>query len=183
MKAEIGPFDEVALPRVVQLVGKTNQFNLTTRRYSVEQVRHMAESSNYWTQYFKLRDRFGDNGLVGVMIVSVFKDAPNIWDIDTWLMSCRVIGRQFEQLMLETLIDDALSSGVKVIRGCYIQKPLRIGMVLADLYDKLGFKRCTQDNNDEVHYILDLTVAPPKISHSVQVTRAITVPNTVITPA
>lgn len=181
MKAEIGPFDEVALPRVVQLIGKTNQFNLTTRRYSVEQVRHIAESSNYWTQYFKLRDRFGDNGLVGVMIVSVFKDAPSIWDIDTWLMSCRVIGRQFEQLMLETLIDDALSSGVKVIRGCYI-KTAKNGMV-ADLYDKLGFKRCTQDNNDEVHYILDLTVAPPKISHSVRVTRAITVPNTVITPA
>ena len=156
MEAEIGPFTELVLARVVQLVGKTNQFNLTTRRHSGEQVRRMMESDEYWTQYFKLRDRFGDNGLVGVMIARRLPAESLTWEIDTWLMSCRVIGRQMEQFMLQILAEAALADGAQTIRGVYI--PTAKNTLVSDLYPQLGFAKLGETPDSEVHYVLDLSV-------------------------
>jgi FkbH-like protein len=154
MEAEVGPFDERVLARVVQLIGKTNQFNVTTKRYSEEQVRRRMTSDDYWTQYFKLSDRFGDNGLIGVMIArQVLADLPT-WEIDTWLMSCRVIGRQMEQSMLQTLVEAAQTKGVRTIRGVYI--PTAKNAMVSDLYSRLGFTRLSETASGEVQYLLDL---------------------------
>lgn len=120
MEAEIGPLNEAVLARVVQLIGKTNQFNLTTRRHSEQEVRRMMASSDCWTHYFKVRDRFGDNGLIGVMIAKKDAGDSDVWEIDTWLMSCRVIGRQLEKFMLATLVEAAKSRGVREIGRAHV---------------------------------------------------------------
>jgi FkbH-like protein len=137
MEAEVGPVDETVLARVVQLLGKTNQFNLTTRRHGEVRVREMMVSPRYWTQYFKLRDRFGDNGLVGLTIAHQPDDEAATWEIDTWLMSCRVIGRKLEEMMLATMADAAREHGIQMLRGVYI--PTAKNSMVADLFGRLGF--------------------------------------------
>jgi len=138
MVADAREFDEAVLPRVVQLIGKTNQFNLTTRRHSEEVVRKMLAAEEYWTQYFKLRDRFGDNGLIGLLIARRIPGQSPAWEIDTWLMSCRVIGRQVEQLMLRTLSLAAKARGIQELNGIYI--PTQKNKMVADFYSRCGFK-------------------------------------------
>lgn len=156
MVAEIGPVGDPVLARVVQLIGKTNQFNLTSRRHSEAEVRQMIELDGSWTQYFKLNDRFGDNGLVGAMIARhIPADIPT-WEIDTWLMSCRVIGRQMEQFMLQTLIDAAHKHGVRALRGVYA--PTAKNAMVAQLYPRLGFTQIGQQPDGTTDYALDLTM-------------------------
>ena len=146
MVAEAGEFNETVLPRVVQLIGKTNQFNLTTRRHSEEVVRKMLASEEYWTQYFKLRDRFGDNGLIGLLIARRIPGQSPAWEIDTWLMSCRVIDRQVEQLMLRTLSLAAKARGIQQLHGIYI--PTQKNKMVADFYSKCGFKEMARATHD-----------------------------------
>jgi FkbH-like protein len=156
MIAEIGPFDEAVLSRVVQLIGKTNQFNLTTRRHSEAQLRRMMGSGTHWTCYFKLRDRFGDNGLVGLLIAGQAADDATAWEIDTWLMSCRVIGRQLEQLMLWRLAEAARARGVRRLFGTYI--PTAKNAMVSELYPQLGFERVERLSDGAEQYVLDLTL-------------------------
>ncbi|MBE3144756.1 MAG: HAD family hydrolase [Planctomycetes bacterium] len=153
MEAEIGSFNEGVLTRVVQLIGKTNQFNLTTRRHSEELVRRTMASEEYWTQYFKLRDRFGDNGLIGIVIAHQIPVAKKTWEIDTWLMSCRVIGRGMEHFMLRTLIEAARAKGVKNIIGVYI--PTLKNTMVSELYPQLGFEKLSETDS-ELSFILDI---------------------------
>jgi FkbH-like protein len=155
MEAEHGPFSEQVLARVVQLIGKTNQFNLTTRRHTEAEIRRMLASSACWTHYFKLKDRFGDNGLVGVMIAHHTPADRHTWEIDTWLMSCRVIGRQMEQFMLQVLVEEAQAAGIEILRGVYI--PTAKNAMVADLYPRLGFVTIGQLGNGIAQYVLDLT--------------------------
>ncbi|NTV99796.1 MAG: HAD-IIIC family phosphatase [Oscillochloris sp.] len=161
MVAEAGSVNEHVLARVIQLIGKTNQFNLTSRRHSEAEVRQLMEFDGNWTQYFKLSDRFGDNGLVGVLIArQVPADIPT-WEIDTWLMSCRVIGRQMEQFMLQTLVDAAHKHGVQALRGVYA--PTTKNTMVAQLYANLGFTLIGQQPDSTTHYTFDLTTqaVPP----------------------
>jgi len=153
MEAETGHFNDGVLSRVVQLIGKTNQFNLTTRRYSEELVRQMMASDEFWTQYFKLRDRFGDNGLVGVIIAHEIRAAKRTWEIDTWLMSCRVIGRGMEHFMLRKLIEAARSNEVKNIRGIYV--PTLKNKVVSGLYLQLGFGKLSETDSEQ-SFMLDI---------------------------
>jgi FkbH-like protein len=118
-------------------VNKSNQFNLTTRRYTSEQLRAISESPAHVTRWFRLRDRFGDNGLVGVMIGAV-DEAAGALDIDLWLMSCRVLGRRMEELMCGTLMQAARERGLSRLRGSYL--PTAKNGMVADLYPRLGFK-------------------------------------------
>ena len=151
MEAETGPFDEAVLDRVMQLIGKTNQFNLTTRRYSEAEVRQMMVSPDFWTGYFKLMDRFGDNGLIGLIIAHRKDDV--IWDIDSWLMSCRVIGREMEEFMLQTLADEVTERGGRVLTGRYI--PTKKNALVSDLYDRMHFARIGEDKGS-VSYRLSM---------------------------
>jgi len=153
MESENGPFNDLVLARVVQLVGKTNQFNLTTCRYSEGDIRRMTASSDCWTRYFKLKDRFGDNGLVGVMMAH--RDTgETLWTIDTWLMSCRVIGRQFECFMFSVLADALRARGALSVRGVY--KPTAKNAMVADLYSKMGFTPIPHTAGTDAWFEFDL---------------------------
>ena len=135
MAAEDGPVDEPTLVRVTQLINKTNQFNLTARRYSQEAVRAMARSPQWWCRWFKLSDRFGEHGLVGVILAR--KDVP-AWTVDVWLMSCRVLGRRMEDYMAGVLLRAAQAEGAAAVCGEYV--PTEKNALVADLYPRLGFE-------------------------------------------
>jgi FkbH-like protein len=134
MVAECGPVDAVTLSRVTQLINKTNQFNLTTRRYSEEQVKAMAQSADWWTRWYRLRDRFGNHGLIGIILA---KKSGQQWDVDTWLMSCRVLGRKMEEYMCCDLLNAAGRDGALLVRGEYIPTPKN--ELVKDLFPSLGF--------------------------------------------
>ena len=136
MKATVVPIDETRLPRVSQLVGKTNQFNLTTRRHSSEQLQAMIAIPGTIAFAVSLSDRFGDYGLIAVLIG--VRESPDVLRIDTWLMSCRVIGRTVEAFVLNTLVDRARGQGYQGLLGEYIQT--KKNNLVADLYDRLGFE-------------------------------------------
>lgn len=135
MEAEYGPVDDATLTRVTQLVNKTNQFNATGRRYTDQQVAAMAQSPDWWCRWFKLADRFGDYGLVGVILSQRQGIA---WRIDTWLVSCRAIGRQLERFMGSLLLGEARSQGAAEVRGEYI--PTQKNALVKDLFPQLGFQ-------------------------------------------
>lgn len=134
MKALVAPFDELSLPRVAQLVGKTNQLNLTTRRHSPSDLAAFMTDDQYITLTLRLRDRFGDHGLVGVLIA---REHGEFFEIDTLLLSCRVIGRTVERELLKHLCEAALSRGVHRLRGVYL--PTEKNAVARDVFGNLGF--------------------------------------------
>ena len=136
MSMQVSGFDEVGLPRIVQLINKTNQFNLTTRRYSEPEVRGLLDDRRAITLQLRLLDRFGDNGIIAVIIGRLDGAARSV-RIETWLMSCRVLGRQVEQASLNVLAEAARALGAETLVGDYLPSG-RNGMV-EDHYAKLGF--------------------------------------------
>lgn len=160
MEAELEPFDELHLARIVQLIGKTNQFNLTTRRHSAEDVRRFMDDPDSVTLWVKLRDRFTDHGLVSLLIAS--KDGDCL-DIDTWLMSCRVIGRTLEATMLERLSAEAERMGCTKIRGTYV--PTSKNAMVAGIYPRFGFRESAEDETTDeskgTSWVYDLDVSGP----------------------
>jgi FkbH-like protein len=152
MSATIGAFDDANLPRIAQLVNKTNQFNLTTRRYTEEQLRAFMQNPAYWTRWFRLRDRFADNGLIGLLLAHT--DTPESLEIDLWLMSCRVLGRRMEEFMFAQLVAAARLKGVRRILGRYLATP-KNGMV-RDLYPRLGFTGVDERSDKETVWEYDV---------------------------
>jgi FkbH-like protein len=128
------PFDEVGRARIAQLISKSNQFNLTTRRYSEAQVAEIEADPNCFTLQVRLVDTFGDNGMISVVIC---RQNAGVWQIDTWLMSCRVLGRRVEQAVLQELLTHARSVGVSRLIGTY--RPTERNRLVEDHYSKLGF--------------------------------------------
>jgi FkbH-like protein len=139
MSVESGPFTTVDLARVTQLINKTNQFNPTTRRYTLDEVGRFAREQENLTLQFRLSDRFGDNGLVSAMILLPDLDQPGALAIDTWVMSCRVFGRQLEREAMNIAIEAAYRRGASAIRAEYIPTPKN--GVVSKLYEGLGFTR------------------------------------------
>lgn len=142
MTATIGPIVATTLERTIQLINKSNQFNLTTRRRSSAEVIALMSDPKWITVTASLTDRFGDNGLVSVILGRVEQDALFI---DTWLMSCRVLKRGLENFVLNYLCDQAQKQGLKRICGEYIPSG-KNGLVL-NHYSELGFQR-TQTHAD-----------------------------------
>jgi FkbH-like protein len=134
MVCTIGPVDDLARPRVAQLINKSNQFNLTTRRYSESELAAALQDPSRHVIQVRLVDRFGDNGIISVLIADKQGEA---WEIDTWLMSCRVLGRRVEEACLAHLVVAARQAGARELIGKYIPSP-KNGMVEAH-YKKLGF--------------------------------------------
>jgi FkbH-like protein len=116
-EVEIAPVTPLTLARVAQLTQKTNQFNLTTRRYSEQQVAAMAADPRRRVYAARVKDRFGDHGLVGVMILDAASDRR---EIDTFLLSCRVIGRTVETALLAFLVDEARAAGARTLQGRFL---------------------------------------------------------------
>jgi FkbH-like protein len=134
-RAEIGRVSAATLARVAQLTQKTNQFNLTTRRYSEQQIAAIADSPEWRVYWIRVRDRFDDNGLVGVAIMGL-EDAA--WRIDTLLLSCRVIGRTVETAFLAHLVEEAAAAGARAIEGWYL--PTNKNAPASDFYPNHGFR-------------------------------------------
>ncbi len=137
MVVQLSPFDAPGRRRIVQLVNKTNQFNLTTRRYTEAEIAAIEQDSSIFTLQVRLKDSFGDLGMTSVAICRPSPDAPETWDIDTWLMSCRVLGRAVERAVLHKIVGEARKRGIRGLVGRYIPSP-KNGLV-ADHYATLGF--------------------------------------------
>jgi len=150
MEAEIRPFSEIYLDRITQLVNKTNQFNTTTRRYTGSEIREISHDANWITLYGRLRDKFGDNGLVTVAAGQIENNELHIW---LWLMSCRVLKRDMELAMMDALVAEAVARGINRIIGYYFRTE-RNSMV-SDLYKRLGFS-CNEDAGDRSVWYLQL---------------------------
>ena len=134
MVCTIRPFDSIGRARVAQLINKSNQFNLTTRRYTEAEVAGMERSAVKFTMQVRLADKFGDNGMISV--VSFDKGASQ-WSNDLWLMSCRVLGRRVEEAVLAHVAAAARAEGVARLIGTYL--PTVKNQMVAGLYERLGF--------------------------------------------
>jgi len=143
MTAEIAPFCPVYLERITQLINKTNQFNLTTRRYTTAEVEAIANDPAFVTLYGRLADRFGDNGLVSVVIGRV---SDKTVELDLWLMSCRVLKREMEFAMFDALVEQCQAQGIRRILGVYI--PSKKNGMVAGHYEGLGFTRLDGTSGD-----------------------------------
>jgi len=147
MSAEIGPFMPVYLERITQLINKTNQFNLTTRRYTSAEVQSMASDPGWITFYGRLADRFGDNGLVSVIAGRV---QDKTLEIDLWLMSCRVFKREMEFAMFDALVERCHELGIRKIIGVFL--PSKKNAVVSGLYASLGFQPAGGNANGETRW-------------------------------
>jgi FkbH-like protein len=143
MEIVIGNPDSFLIPRVAQLTQRTNQFNLTTKRYLETDIDSFVKSDNHEVKYLKLKDRFGDMGLVGVAILE-YKDDTAL--IDSFLMSCRIIGRCVEDVFLHYCIKCALEKGMQEIYGYYLKT--KKNSQVSDFYQKRGFEVEYLDDNE-----------------------------------
>ena len=140
MKAQIKPFEDIYMSRIAQLTNKSNQFNLTTKRYTQSEIEEVSKSNEYIEIYGKLEDKFGDNGVVSVVIGKKNGEELNI---DLWIMSCRVLKRDMEFAMMDTLVKKAEESGIKNIKGFYY--PTQKNMMVKNFYDIQGFDKISED--------------------------------------
>jgi len=151
LKVKIQPVNDFDTPRVVQLIGKTNQFNLTTRRHTDSDVQNFRKSEDAVVYSMAVSDKFGDEGVVGVAIVKM-KDSD--WWIDTLLMSCRVIGRTVETALLARIVADARAAKAKRVIGEYI--PTKKNPPAADVYERHGFGMPAETDYNGTSWILNL---------------------------
>ena len=143
MKAEIDSFISAYISRIAQLTNKSNQFNLTTKRYSQKDIEAIAVSSDYISLYGKLSDKFGDNGVVSVVIGKIDEKQKTELHIELWLMSCRVLKRNMEYAMMDRLVEEARKVGIKKIIG-YYYPTAKNGMVKS-FYEQQGFIKIRED--------------------------------------
>ena len=144
LEVTIKKVDSFSLPRVTSLINKTNQFNLTTKRYTEIEVKKMMEDPNKNIYTLQVRDKFGDEGLVGVAITDVQEDKS--MRIDNILMSCRVIGRKVETTFLTKILRDAKNKGSLVVTGKYI--PTRKNGLVKDFFQNHNFSKLSDDNTN-----------------------------------
>ena len=165
MKATIREFEPVYIQRIAQLTNKSNQFNLTTQRCSENDIANMQASDSFLCLYGKLEDKFGDNGVVSVVVGEIENDELHI---RLWLMSCRVLKRGMEDAMLKTLAADAKAKGLSRLIGYYYPTP-KNGMV-RDFYQRMGFSFRSGDDAGNTVWELDLDAYEPKVT-SIEIRR------------
>ena len=136
------PFDATGRTRIGQLINKSNQFNLTTRRYTEAELAELEQDPDCFTLQVRLIDTFGDNGMISTIIC---RRAGDDWEIDTWLMSCRVLGRGVEDMVLRELLQHARARGVRRLIGVYL--PTERNAMVQDHYKKLGFTQTGRTPN------------------------------------
>ena len=136
MKAELKKFKKQNINRITQLINKTNQFNLTVRRFNLEEVISMGKKSDFLTISGNLKDKFGDNGLVTVLVGKIKKQTI---DILLWLMSCRVFNRNLEFAVFDNLIDLCKKEDISTICGYYNES--KKNFIVKDFYKTLAFKK------------------------------------------
>jgi FkbH-like protein len=149
-------FDEIGLARTVQLINKTNQFNLTTKRYEEADVLAVMRDMRAFGLQLRLLDRFGDNGIISIIIGRMQQEDLLI---DTWLMSCRVLGRQVEATTLNLIVAEARRLGASRLLGDYV--PTQKNSMVRDHYEKLGFTVVRRDMGGGCRAVLDLQTFVP----------------------
>lgn len=155
MKIGHAPFDTVGRGRIAQLINKSNQFNLTTRRYTEAEVSAMEADPALFTLQTRLTDKFGNFGMIGVIIARPHAPMGNAWLVDTWLMSCRVLGRRVEEAMLAELMEAARRRGIDHIHAQYL--PTEKNGMVANHFDKLGFALHEEHANGTRSYYFDVS--------------------------
>ncbi|MBE6731929.1 MAG: HAD-IIIC family phosphatase [Ruminococcaceae bacterium] len=151
MHAVIDDFIPVYLARITQLTNKSNQFNVTTKRYTEAEMEDVYSSDEYIRLYGKLVDKFGDNGVVSVVIGKINED---ILDIDLWIMSCRVLKRDMEFAMLDRVVERAKMRNIKKIRGHYY--PTAKNNMVRELFKTFGFEKINEDEAGNTEWLLDV---------------------------
>ncbi|WP_246282084.1 HAD-IIIC family phosphatase [Nitrosopumilus ureiphilus] len=141
LKVTIKKADNFTIPRISQLILKTNQFNLTTKRYSLEDIQKFSQDDNMLIGCAQVEDKFGDNGIAGAFIVQ--KNGTKEWILDTFLLSCRVMGREIEKSILGYIVKTAKDSGVEKIKANFI--PTQKNKPIENFLPDCGFKK--QDNS------------------------------------
>jgi FkbH-like protein len=134
MTLSIAPFDQPGRKRIAQLFAKSNQFNLTTRRHGEGEVAALQANPDALTVQARLTDMFGDNGMISAVIC--LKNGRR-WEIDSWIMSCRVLGRRVEEAILQYLVREARAAGASELIGRYL--PTARNGLVRDHFAKLGF--------------------------------------------
>lgn len=140
MKAVAAPFDVFHYPRIAQLTQRSNQFNLRTLRYTEAEIEAISKDDNKITLYFTLKDRFGDHGLIAVVILDKREDHLFISE---WLMSCRVLKRGMEEFIVNKILHTAADNGFRKVIGEYIPTPKNA--MVKDLYENMGFERIDEN--------------------------------------
>ncbi len=167
MEIHFARFDRTGRARIAQLINKSNQFNLTTRRYTEADVAEAENDPSVFTLQVRLVDSFGDNGMICVVVCR--QAEPTAWAIDTWLMSCRVLGRKVEQMVLREIIDSARDAGVATLVGTY--RPTEKNALVRDHYEKLGFARIAELSDGTTTWSLptatDVTAVPMRVRRPV----------------
>ncbi len=156
MTCELAPFNTVGRARIAQLVNKSNQFNLTSRRYTDADIARFEADEDVFDLQIRLKDSFGDNGMISVVI---FRKGGDEWVCDTWLMSCRVLGRRVELAALAAVVEAARAAGARRLVGEYLPSPKN--RMVADHFEKLGFAAAgaSKDSGPEGHgtrWVLEL---------------------------
>ena len=155
MEAEIGPFVKMYMPRISQLTNKSNQFNLTTKRYSQDDIETAAADDSNITLYGRLKDKFGDNGIVSLAIGNIRGAGSDELHIELWLMSCRVLKRDMEFAMMDSLVSKAKNRGIKTIYGYYY--PTAKNKMVKDFYLLQGFEKISEDADGNITFKLDIS--------------------------
>lgn len=143
MTLTIRQADSFSMARVAQLTNRTNQFNLTTRRYTEQEIASFCEDPSFGVYTLQVSDIFGDNGLVGIAVIKKYSE-DCLWEFDSFLMSCRVLGRRLETCFLHTLLKLAQEKGIRMIRGDFI--PTGKNEVARDFYRDHGFTLIQEEN-------------------------------------
>ncbi len=143
MHAVIKPFEELYYPRISQLTNKSNQFNLTTRRYTQDDIAQVAQDTDNITLYGKLEDKFGDNGIVSLLAGHI--DGRSL-HMDLWLMSCRVLKRDMEYAMMDALVAECQKRGITDIYGYYY--PTAKNKMVEKFYELQDFNLISDDNGN-----------------------------------
>lgn len=152
MELSFQTFDKANLSRIMQLINKTNQFNLTTRRYSEAEVLSIMADTNAMTWQIRLKDRYGDNGLIAIIFGKV--NTAKELKLETWLMSCRVLGRQVEDACMNLVVEGAQNIGAVRIVGEY--RPSAKNNMVRDLYLQFGYQLAETDTDGNMKWVLEL---------------------------
>ena len=152
------PFDSTGRARIVQLINKSNQYNLTTRRYTGPEVTQAENDAEVFTLQVRLADIFGDNGMISVVICRPAESG--VWEIDTWLMSCRVLGRKVEHMVLREILTHARAAGVSRLSGSY--RPTDRNKLVVDHYARLGFTKLSEEDSGLTRWELIVEGAEPE---------------------
>jgi FkbH-like protein len=152
MEITFQPFDDVGRARITQLINKSNQYNLTTKRYTEPEIAAVQHDPRCFTLQVRLSDTFGDNGMISVIICR--QRSNSVWEIDTWLMSCRVLGRRVEQMVLREILEHARRHGIRKLIAIHL--PSGRNKLVEDHYSKLGFALVRRDVDATTTWELDV---------------------------